>query len=313
MADIAELAVHPSTIREYQVFVAAVEKKSLTEAARTLHLSVPSISKHLMKLESRLGVRLINRSTHEFEITTLGLSFYQQCKNILVQVSEAEKKIKFLTSEPSGKISVAFSRVLLTTNVIALFSDFEKQYPGIKFDIQISDDIENLIGNGVDFAFRIARMEDSGLIALPLLKTELIFCAAPSYIEKAGRPRTVSSLLEHQLIVPSYIKTSDFLRLFDIEKLDERAPFDPMNFTSSNDIQALLQAAISGMGVIATLDISAQNAFVNDQLVHLFPTKKFGSRKVYLVFHNREYMPKRMHLFKNFVLEYMNYYVGAKG
>ncbi len=140
-----------STLREYQVFVAIVDHYSITKAAYNLHLSIPSVSRHLAKLEAHLGIRLVDRNTHTLEITDLGLEFYEHCKDVLLNISAGEEQVQQSSVEPGGKITVSFSRVMLTTRLMALFADFQRSYPLIKFDIQICDDMEDLISKQMDF------------------------------------------------------------------------------------------------------------------------------------------------------------------
>ncbi|MBL4630708.1 MAG: LysR family transcriptional regulator, partial [Paraglaciecola sp.] len=143
-----------SKLNDYQTFIAIVECSSLTLAANQLHRSVSAVSKQLTKLESHLGVKLIERSTQSLAITELGQGFYYQCKNILASIEHAEQRVKDELITPTGKLILSFPEVLLRTGFMDLLQEFNQKYPLINMDFRVSNQIDDIVDQQIDFAFR---------------------------------------------------------------------------------------------------------------------------------------------------------------
>lgn len=284
---------------EYKVFVSVVEQGSFTKAADRLNVSVSSVSKQIRHLEEKLGLKLIDRSTQSISITELGRKFYQHCRDILASIEEVEQSLRDDMAEPAGKLVISISNVLLKTPFMSILQQFNLQYPKIKFDINVANQFENLVQKQIDFAFRIGHLEDSGLIAVSLLKTKLQFFASAEYKALNGEPKSIESLVDHNVIVPSYLNLSEVSGgiVPGLGKLNLEY------YHSSNDCIALHEAACVGMGIIPTLDIAVAKEVKEGSLVPLFSGQSFHQKDLYLVYHKRDYMPKKMILFKEFIKE----------
>jgi len=282
---------------EYKIFVSVVEQGSFSKAANQLNVSVSSVSKQVRRLEDKLGLKLIDRSTQSISITELGGKFYQHCRGILTNIEEVEQSLRDDMAEPAGKLVLSISNVLLKTPFMSILHQFNHHYPNIKFDINVANQFENLVEKQIDFAFRIGHLEDSGLTALSLLKTKLLFFASAEYIALNGEPNNIESLVDHNVIVPSYLNLSEVSGVI----VPNLANFNFGNYHSSNDFIALHEAACAGMGIIPTLNIAVTKEVNEGSLVPLFDSQSFHQKDLYLVYHKREYMPKKMTLFKEFM------------
>jgi len=288
---------------EYQAFVTIVELKSLSKAAQALHLSPSAISKKLTQLEDSLSVTLLERSTRSLAVTDIGKSFYQDCKSILASVSEAEERICDNQKRIMGKLTLSCPRVLLQPQFFHMLNQFKQQHPDIRFNVSVSNEIEDLIDGQIDFAFRIAPLKDSRLTAIPFWETHPVFCAAPEYIEKHGKPGNLLDLKNHTIIIPTYLNLSDRIRqlfpnqggLQDLELLD-----------TTDDVYALYQWVKQGGGISMMLDMMINEDIKSGELESLFPEFSFPTQKVQLLFNKTRYQPKKMILFRKFLHSYVS-------
>lgn len=288
-----------STILAYRVFVAVVEQNSLSKAAKVLNMSPSSVSKQLRKLEDGLDVQLIDRSTLTLSVTPAGNCFYEDCKEILLKINEAERQVKNEQKDLKGRITVSFSRVLLNSPLFDLLTKFNRQNPDIVFELLVEDDIENLVSKKIDFTFRINTPKDSRLVYIPLMETKMMVCASPDYLKHHGDPNKKRNVENQRIVFPSYLPDHLVNEVLKATKSDHLKNRDNHHFI--NDVNSLVEAGISGMGVIASLDVSVKRAIEEGTLVELFPKIKKPGRTLSLVYHKRSHMPQYLTIFKEFV------------
>mgnify|MGYP000157643993 CR=1 FL=1 len=286
-------------LTEYEAFVAVVEEANLSGAAKRLNLTKSAISKQLSKLEARLGVGLIDRTTHTLVVTPPGQQFYPQCKEVLQSIQTHENSLKNTLDTAEGKLRISFSQVLLQSPLVVTLAKFHQRYPNIVCDMRVEDSFEDLMASQIDFAFRLSHQENSRLVARPLAEASLIFCASPNYLKRHGKPESLESLITHQIIIP------DFDRYNEPKAIRELmlAHIDRSKLHSSNNVTALIQAALEGMGVIVVLDIAVKKHLDEGRLVTLFPKQALLKRTLQLVYPRQSYPVKRLDAFKNFMLE----------
>lgn len=284
---------------QYQVFVAIVETGSLSSAARLLNITPSAVSKQLAMLESSIDAQLFDRSNRNLKVTEAGEYFYRQCKEVLFSVQQAEEGLRSIQGEVSGKLSLTLSKSLARSWLFDLLSKFSDQYPAIRFDFNLTDEVKDLHEQNIDFAFRLGRIADSTrLVAKPLIQVTLIYCISPLYIAKKGKPESLESLSDHQVILPSPKNFSWELReFFKREKLQ----INPEKHHTTNDIEAVHQSVHSGLAIGMMLDISVQEEMEQGTFVNLFPNLNLPSKKLYLVYKKSEHFSQKQTLFKNFI------------
>jgi len=287
-----------ASLSEYRTFCTIVELKSITAAAKALHKSVSAVSKQLSKLEAGLSVQLIDRSTKATTITPLGEKFYQQCKSILQSVADVEQALKDEVTTASGKLVLSFPEVLLRTPLMALITKFGQLHNGIQFELRASNTPDNVIDEGIDFAFRIGSLEDSRLTANKLFPVRMICIASPKYIECYGKPASLSQAFDqHKWLLPTYVNLTEKVK----ELLGHSKSFSLQQHHMVNSDTVTFDAVMQGMGVAALLDISIQSQLDSGQLINLFPEQDLPQQDVFFLYHNRDYMPEKMRLFKEFI------------
>lgn len=287
-----------SKFNQYRAFVAIVDNGSVSAAAKQLLASPSAISKQLSKLEADVGTQLIDRSTHALNVTRLGQEFYHRCKGILQTIDEAELMLHNEREKPSGKLAISFPPALLNTPFLSLIEEFHTLYPDIKFDLNMSGQYVDLIDDNIDFAFRVGELNDSRLTAILIKNLKICFCAAPSYLQKHGKPKMANLISEHHLIIPTFANASIINKLLNLG--DKTPPKDLRNFHTTDGETVLDEMVCAGLGISLTLDISVKLAISEGRLIHLFPREKLPTQELNLIFHRREYMPESMVLFKDF-------------
>lgn len=289
-----------ASFSEYRTFCTIVELESITAAAKALHKSASAVSKQLSKLEAGLSVQLIDRSTKAITITPVGEKFYQQCKLILQSVTDAEQALKDEVTTASGKLVLSFPEVLLRTPLMALITKFAQLHKGVQFELRSSNTPDNVIDEGIDFAFRIGKLEDSRLTANKLFPVRMICIASSEYIASSGKPTSLSNAFDqHKMLLPTYINLTEKVK----ELLGHTEGFSLQQHHLMNSETVTFDAVMQGMGVTALLDISIQSQLDSGELVHLFPEQELPQQDVFLLYHNRDYIPEKMRLFKEFIKE----------
>lgn len=280
---------------EYQLIKEIVEAGSLTSAAHKLNLSRSAVSKKLSALEERLGVKLVDRSTKSLAITDRGRLFYEKAIEILNSISALEDLLLEHHDQVEGRIHVSMPKVLVSSRYLKQLSAFFRQNPRLKLDLTISDKLDNLIDQRIDFAFRVGNLDDSRLYARKIGQTKTIICASRQYIESTPTLNTVTDAVHHTILLPSYINLANNPVWQHLKSL-----FKPENTHFVDDANALVELAKGGAGIAVILDVAAEDAFANGELIQLFPDFSLNTMDISLVYPSQRNLSRRLLLFKDF-------------
>lgn len=183
------------------VFVRVVDAGSLSAAARQLNASLSVVSRRLSRLEDRLGVRLLNRTTRSLALTDEGDRFYRRCGQILADLADAELEASHGSQAVRGRLRVTATVAFGRKRLAPILYEFQQQYPDVQVHLDASDVIANLVDAGYDLAIRVGTLQDSSLIARQIAPNYRVIVAAPAYLEKRGRPATIADLTGHDAIL----------------------------------------------------------------------------------------------------------------
>lgn len=285
---------------EITVFVQVARCGSFAAGARQLAVTPATVSRKIARLEARLGVRLLARTTRRVALTEAGTRYLERAAPILDALDEAQLEATELSDAPRGVLRVhapvAFSRRYLAERL----PDFLSRYPDLRLDMQLSDRYADLIAEQVDIAIRIGELQDSRLIARRLLPNKRILCAAPSYIARHGQPATPESLAEHACLCTSHSEQGNRWRLTGpggtrTVRVDGRL--------RSNNIELLYQATLAGQG-IALLDLfAAQRALADGRMVQVLTDWAAVGGQIHLVYPSNAQLPLKVRVFIDFLLE----------
>ncbi|MDG9886003.1 LysR family transcriptional regulator [Pseudomonas putida CSV86] len=248
---------------DMRIFAQVMESGSFTAAADKLGLSKQFVSRRLMALEERLGVRLLNRSTRRLDPTPLGQSYYESSLRLLNEVEQVEQGIAGQTSEPRGTVRVSAPLSFAVAHLGCLLPEFLQRYPQVSVEVDLSDRSVDLLGEGYDLALRIGVLEDSTLIARRLAAIDRVYCASPEYLERKGTPSRPDDLVNHECLPYGHGRQVQW-RFLEQGKLRMVTVCGRMR---ANNGELLRDAAVKGMGITYLPTFIVGEALATGQLV----------------------------------------------
>ena len=273
------------------VFARVVEANGFSAAARRLGLSKSAVSKQVAALEDRLGARLLNRTTRRISPTEIGQALFERCQRIAAEVEEAELAVTRLSTAPRGRLRVNASMSFGHIFLAPVLPDFHARYPEVTVEMTLNDRIVDVVEEGYDLAIRIARLDDSSLIARKLADAQRILAASPAYLARAGRPERAADLAQHDCLTYSYAARPGVWRVADADGAVREVPVSGSLHTNNGD--ALRAAALAGLGIVELPTFLIGDDVAAGRLVHVFPhfVDRFGG--IYAVYpHNRHLSAK---------------------
>lgn len=171
-----------------RTFVEIVDRGSLTAAAEALDRSQPAVVRTLAALETRLGARLLNRTTRRMSLTPEGRDYLARCRSILTDVDEAELAVVRQQTEPRGDLRITAPVLFGQMHVAPALTAFLRRYREVRIELLLFDRNVDLVEEGMDLAVRIGELPDSSMVAVPVRTVRRVVCASPALLEEAGRP-----------------------------------------------------------------------------------------------------------------------------
>lgn len=287
------------------VFLSVVETRNFSGTARSLGVSTSAVSAAIMRLEQKLGVRLLNRTTRQVTPTAEGIEFYQRCKPIIIGLEEAENSVSRSGRQPSGRLRIGMPSALGRMWVIPRLPEFTRRYPAVSLEIIIGDFLESPLREGLDAAIQVGELPSSRKIARKLTSVDYIICGAPSYLAKYGYPQKPADLKNHMCL--SYrrprngqIRQWRFGRSKVVETM---ATNDAMILNSG---EALIVAAVAGFGLTQVAEYYATAELDSGNLVQVLPDYKTFAYDISVVFQQRKRIAPRLRVFIDFLVELFN-------
>jgi len=186
--------------RSMQVFVMTAQEGSMSAAAGKLGMSPAMVGQHIAALESRLGTRLLNRTTRRQSLTDFGTSYIEQCRDILDRVAVADRDAEASQTKARGQLRVTAPTTFGAEVLMPALKRYRELAPDVTLDITLTDRTVDLVEEGFDIAFRIGELPDSRLIGRTLAPYRMMICAAPDYLAHHGTPQHPGALSDHQAI-----------------------------------------------------------------------------------------------------------------
>ncbi len=197
-------------LENIRVYLRVVELGSLSAAGRQLRLSAAVVSHRMQTLEAHLGVRLLNRTTRRVQPTEEGIAFYRACQDVVEALEYAESVVADVGGAPQGTLRITAPLLMGRRILGPLVPAFRAAYPQINVQLRLSDHLLDLLSEAVDVAVRMAIMQDSSLIARKIMDCERVLCAAPSYLESRGTPKSPEHLLDHECLLLRFPGSQQF-------------------------------------------------------------------------------------------------------
>lgn len=254
-------------------FVRAVELGGFSVAARELGLTPSAISKLVTRLEDRLGVRLLDRTTRKLALTPEGEAYFQRSQRILHDITEAENEVASFRAQPRGLLRVNVGTAFGMHQLAPALPEFLSRHPEIRVELTITDRVVDLIEEGADIAIRLGTLGDSSLVARKICELERVICAAPLYLERHGTPRTPDELLDHNCLNVAYAPN---LQRWPFTVAGGVRHIEVHGNVSANNADTLLQLALLGVGVIRLSDAIVGEAIGAGRLVPLLADSHYS-------------------------------------
>jgi DNA-binding transcriptional LysR family regulator len=287
-------------LQEMAVFAKVVAAGSLSAAARELGSSPAVVSRRLAALESRLGVRLVNRTTRSLNLTVEGSRYYEACTRVLGDIEEADAEVAAGRVEPQGALKVALPASFGHQHVAPLVPAFAARYPKVQLALSLSDRNVNVMDEGFDLAVCIADLRDSSLAARKLAPNRRVVCASPAYLAAHGTPRAPEDLAKHNCLV-----TREFAGNWEYKTRDGRsASVRVQGRYSCDNWEVLRQWALAGLGIALKSTWDVYRELQDGSLVPLLPDYVFHSDvAIYAVYPHRRFLPAKTRVFIDFLAE----------
>ena len=263
------------------VFAKVAELGSFARASAELKLSKPTVSKAVARLEQRLHASLFNRTSRRLALTEAGEKLRTRASAMLAEGEAAEAEALNQSQSPRGTLRIAAPMSFGVLHLAPLLPEFFRQYPDVSVDLQLSDAIIDLVGDGFDGAIRIAVLPDSSLLARRLCAMPVYLVAAPSYLKVHGRPKHPLHLSEHAAITYSYTPRQGVWHFK--KKSGETASVRPEGPLRVNNGEAMLPAILAGVGVAMLPEFIVREALAKKQVEVLLPEWSPPDAAVYWV------------------------------
>ncbi|CAB3831911.1 LysR family transcriptional regulator [Achromobacter sp. SIMBA_011] len=284
------------------VLAAVVEAGSFSRAGDVLGLSASGVSRSISRLEERLGVRLLDRTTRTLHLTSDGANLYERAAPHLAGIEEAASYVSGASVTVRGTLRVSlnpiFARHVLAPNLPLL----RQRHPGLELMVVQAPDIGDLVTEGIDVAVRFGPQPPSTMTSRLLLQTRVLTVASPAYLARHGRPKRPEKLAEHDCI--QYIDPRrgrpfgwEFHRGREVLRVDTRGPL------TTTDVDLMVQACLNGAGVAQVLALNVRELLADRKLVELFPEWNGETYPLYVTRPSRRLAPAAVEAFLDFCSE----------
>ncbi|MEB3862643.1 LysR family transcriptional regulator [Acinetobacter sp. IK31] len=289
---------------ELAIFIRVVELGSFSAVARACDMTPSAVSKLIARLEKRLGIRLLNRSTRQFQLTSEGCQFYEQGLQILSELDELEQSVT-ANHTPQGRIRIHTSLSYWTHFLLPCISLFNQRYPQIEIEAHLSDEVINLVEQRIDVAIRTGPLKNSNLVARSLGSTTKHYVCSSTYIEQYGCPQHPDELSEHQLLDVSYQRQN---KTWLFKKANQEITLVPTQVLRVNHGEAILQLALADVGIAQLNEFQVRKALEQKQLIKILEDWNINASEEFhavWIGHDK-YVPKRVRVFLDFLVEHAN-------
>jgi DNA-binding transcriptional LysR family regulator len=239
---------------DYALFASVIESGSLSAAGRRLNLSPAMVSKRLARLETRLGARLIHRTTRRLSTTDVGQVFYEEVVAILAAARAAEARVAGRAGTPSGRLRISAPTSFGRLHIAPHLKPFLEAHPRIAMELELTDQFSDLLADRYDLAIRITPSVEPNLTAYELAPNRRVLCAAPSYIDTHGAPKKIDDLAKHQLLAATGQLP------WRLEGPSGEIIIDGNSRVRTNSSEVARELAVAGLGIAlrSTWDVSVE-------------------------------------------------------
>ncbi|ERH50340.1 MULTISPECIES: LysR family transcriptional regulator [Pseudomonadaceae] len=286
-----------------ELFCLAAELGSFTAAGLAAGVTPAAVSRSIGRLEERLGSRLFVRTTRSIRLTEGGRGYYEQCRQALTQMVEAERTLTGQQQEPSGTLRISLPTTYGHHRILPLLPEFRRRFPKVQVDVHLGNRNIDFVGEGYDLAIRVRAQPDSTLIARPLEDARLVVVATPEYLARAGTPQTLDDLARHDCIQFELPSSGRRITWLFSEDGTEREILTEGGYVCSDDVLGGVTLAKHGAGLFQTYRFIVERELADGSLVEVLQPFAGRSRPFTLLYPHGRHMPLRLRTFVDFIME----------
>ncbi|MDT3313496.1 LysR family transcriptional regulator [Pseudomonas sp. rhizo66] len=294
-----------------ELFCLAAEAGSFTAAALLAGVTPAAVSRSILRLEKRLGSRLFARTTRSIRLTEAGRNFFLQCSQALTQLVEAQQEVMGAQTSPSGQLRISLPTTYGHHRILPLLPKFRALYPDVTVDIHLGNRNIDFVGEGYDLAIRVRAQPDSTMVARLLEDAKLVVVASPEYLKKAGTPKTLEDLLQHECIQFELPSSGRRISWLFQENGENREVISDGGYSCSDDVLGGVTLAKHGAGVFQTYKFIVEKELADGSLVEVLQPYAGRSRPYTLLYPHGRYVPQRVRAFVDFLLQFRDEWAQA--
>jgi DNA-binding transcriptional LysR family regulator len=292
------------TFTSIKVFRQVVDSGSFVRAAELLDMSTPMVSRHVLHVEQRLGVRLLNRNNRSLSLTEPGRVYFERCRSILEELQATELELGSQGSVPRGTLRVSAPNSASGQWLAELLAEYRHRYPEVLLDLSFEDRFVNLVDEGYDLALRIAVSPDAlpaGVVARPLLQTVFQLAASHDYLKRRGVPKFPEDLAQHE-----FIAVGDMLNCLPRPAGTGKGGGSVRVVLRYRSIDGVANAVAAGIGIAPVPAVLFEDPAFREVLTPVFPDYPLRQATLYVVYASRRFLPPKLRTFVDFIVEFFS-------
>jgi LysR family transcriptional regulator for bpeEF and oprC len=284
------------------MFLNVVETSSFSATARAMGVTTSAVSASIIRLEQKLSVRLLNRTTRSVSPTPEGQEFYERCKRIIADLDQAEQSVARAGRIPSGQLRIGMPSALGRMWVIPRLAEFAAAFPSISVEVMLDDFISGVVSEGLDAAIQVGDLPPSRLTLRKLASVDYVICASPDYLATFGVPKTIADLASHRCITYRRPRNGQ-IRQWRLKGAPAKAAIPERGFMTFNSGEGLIAAAASGIGIVQVGQYYVQPMLDSGALVEVLPEHRTHAYDISVVFQQKKRVSPRLRVFVNFLVD----------
>jgi len=291
--------IEVDTLTSIKVFRQVVESGSFVGAGERLDISTAMVSKHVMHVEERLGLRLLNRNSRTLSLTEPGRVYFERCKTILDDLEETELELGSLGTAPRGTLRVSCPSWAPGQRLAEHLAEFRRRYPEVVVDVSFDDRMVDLVEEGYDLAVRVSSSDSlpAGLIARPVRQVTYYLAASPEYLKRNGAPKSPEDLARHDFVAVGNLNS---LHLTGPQGKIEVPMRVVLRYRSAGGVA---HAVAGGIGLAPLPAIVFEEPHLKGRLTPVLADFPLRQSALYLVYVSRKYLPLKIRTFRDFLVE----------
>lgn len=281
---------------EMVVFCKVVETGSFVGAARTLGLPKSTVSRKVARLEERLGVRLLHRTTRVVRTTPVGQAYYERCASLVADAEDAERVVTSAQERPTGLLRITTSTLIGERWLGSLVTEYLRANPDVRIDLLLTNRMVDIVDEGYDLAFRAGVLPDADLIARRLQRGRTVLVASPDYLAARGTPDSLDDLSDHDCIIVGNDSKRGVWAFADTRVAVSGR-------LAVNDIRMARDAALAGLGIARMPSFLVAEDLSSGHLTRVLPQVPDNFGGLYAVYPSRRHLSTAVRSFVDFVVD----------